>query len=159
MCSGAARKNVPPPWVDSPFVRLCIFEAMLRLRAVMQADHASSARLLTMRRHVHESCAAIAVESHKTLLIHPLSMGRFQKNGTDSNRMDLSVAYINANQPGRAIPLLQAAVATDPYNAAEWNNLCLANAMQKDYRTAIEEVGKAPTMSSHTRWRVRGSLL
>ena len=78
---------------------------------------------------------------------------------TDSNRMDLPVAYINANPPGRAIPLLQAAVATDPNNAAARNNLCLANAMQKDYRTAIEEVGKAPTMSSRTRWRVRGSLL
>jgi tetratricopeptide (TPR) repeat protein len=60
-------------------------------------------------------------------------------NPTIDNRVNLSVAYIQANQPGRAIPILDSVVAKDTNNALAWNNLCVANTMQRAYDIAIKD--------------------
>jgi superkiller protein 3 len=58
---------------------------------------------------------------------------------TVGNRINLSLAYIKANQPGRAVPVLNSVVADDSRNALAWNNLCVARTMQMEYNSAIED--------------------
>jgi len=62
---------------------------------------------------------------------------------TPANLLNLSLAYINANIPGRAIPILVSLVADDRNNAAAWNNLCVANTLQQDYKAAISDCDHA----------------
>jgi len=64
-------------------------------------------------------------------------------NPSAESRLNLSVAYIRANQPGRAIPILDSVVAEDANNALAWNNLCVANTMQKAYDIAIKDCTNA----------------
>jgi tetratricopeptide (TPR) repeat protein len=61
----------------------------------------------------------------------------------DENRINLSLAYIRENQPGRAIPVLDAVVAGNSNSAPAWNNLCVANTMQMALNDAIEECNRA----------------
>jgi tetratricopeptide (TPR) repeat protein len=63
--------------------------------------------------------------------------GIVRAHPTEDNRLNLSVAYINGQQPGRAIAILNPLVAEDGNNALAWNNLCVANTMQMDYSLAI----------------------
>lgn len=65
---------------------------------------------------------------------------------TADNRLNLSLAYINANQPASAIPVLQALVAEDAANAKAWNNLCVAHTMQAEYNHAIDDCRHALTL-------------
>ena len=64
-------------------------------------------------------------------------------NPSVDNRINLSLAYIRANQPVRAIPILREIVAKDGKNALAWNNLCVADTMQMAYRNAIDECQNA----------------
>ncbi len=73
----------------------------------------------------------------------PQLEGLVRSNPTAENRINLSLAFINGNQPGRAIPLLTAIVAEDKNNALAWNNLCVANTMQMAYNLALEECNNA----------------
>jgi len=66
-----------------------------------------------------------------------------RNNPTVDNRINLSLAYINGNAPGMAIPVLQAVLATEPDNLIAWNNLCVAHIMQKDYTPALKECERA----------------
>ncbi len=59
------------------------------------------------------------------------------------NPINLSLGYIRANQPGRALPVLDGVVAADPNNVVAWNNLCVAHTMLMSYNVAIEDCGKA----------------
>jgi tetratricopeptide (TPR) repeat protein len=69
--------------------------------------------------------------------------GLVRTSPTADNRINLSLAYINDNQPGRAIPVLNAIIGEDEKNALAWNNLCVANTMQLAYKTAIEDCNRA----------------
>ena len=60
-----------------------------------------------------------------------------------SARIDQALHLIQANQPGKAVPLLEEVVASDPRNAVAWNNLCAANTMLMSYNIAIQDCGKA----------------
>ena len=62
---------------------------------------------------------------------------------TIDKRLSLSFAYIQANQPDRAIPILNAIIAENRNNAEAWNNRCVANIMQKSYDAAIEDCRNA----------------
>jgi superkiller protein 3 len=64
-------------------------------------------------------------------------------NPTSENRITLSVAFIRANQPVSALPILNALVAEDPKNAVAWNNLCVAHNMLAEYPQAINACNKA----------------
>ena len=66
-----------------------------------------------------------------------------RNNPTADNRINLSLAYINANTPGSAIPVLQAVIAADPNNLIAWNNLCVANTQVQDYKTALDDCQRA----------------
>lgn len=58
-------------------------------------------------------------------------------------RIDQALHLIQANQPGKAVPLLEEVVASDSRNAVAWNNLCAANTMLMSYSIAIQDCGKA----------------
>ena len=62
---------------------------------------------------------------------------------TVDNRINLSLAYIRANQPNRAIPILNGIVAENSKNAVAWNNLCVANTLQMAYQNAIDDCHNA----------------
>jgi len=62
---------------------------------------------------------------------------------TVSNRIDLAMAYIQANRPGRAIPILDSLLSEDGSNAVAWNNLCVANIMRKAFAIAIKDCSNA----------------
>jgi len=62
---------------------------------------------------------------------------------TPANRLELSRAYINANQPVQAISILLSLVAEDKSNALAWNNLCVANIQRQTYTAAIENCHRA----------------
>lgn len=64
-------------------------------------------------------------------------------NPTSENRINLSFAYIHANQPSRALPILNALVMESPNNAVAWNNLCAAHNMLAEYPIAISACRKA----------------
>jgi tetratricopeptide (TPR) repeat protein len=62
---------------------------------------------------------------------------------TPANRLNLALAYIQANTPERAVPVLLALVAEDKGNVTAWNDLCVAHILQKDYGTAIANCEEA----------------
>lgn len=62
---------------------------------------------------------------------------------TVSNRINLSLAYINHGTPGAAVPVLETVVSGDPKNLVAWNNLCVAHTMQRNYKSALEECQRA----------------
>lgn len=64
-------------------------------------------------------------------------------NPTAANRINLSLAYINVNQPGRAVPVLLAVIAQDKNNVFAWNNLCVAHTLQMAYSDAVDECNNA----------------
>lgn len=66
-----------------------------------------------------------------------------KSNPTPANQINLSQAYINANKPGRAVPVLQMALATDPKNEIAWNNLCVAHTLLQDYMPAMDACNHA----------------
>jgi tetratricopeptide (TPR) repeat protein len=65
---------------------------------------------------------------------------------TKENRVNLSLAYINGGDAGRAIPLLDAVVAEDPKSVVGWNDLCVAHTLRQDYATALDECNNALTI-------------
>jgi len=65
------------------------------------------------------------------------------KSESIATRIDQALRLIQANQPGKAIPLLESVVASDPRNAVAWNNLCAANTMLMSYNIAIQDCTKA----------------
>jgi Tfp pilus assembly protein PilF len=62
---------------------------------------------------------------------------------TPTHRLDLAVAYIQANRPGSAVPTLLALVAEDKSNTVAWNDLCVANTLLKDYAAATANCEQA----------------
>jgi len=66
-----------------------------------------------------------------------------RNNPTPTNRINLSQAYINANAPGRAVPVLQTLLASDPNNSIAWNNLCVAHTLLQEYMPAIDACNHA----------------
>jgi len=62
---------------------------------------------------------------------------------TAANRINLSLAYIQAGRPAPAVPVLQAVLAEDKTNAIAWNNLCVAHTMQQEYRDGIDDCNHA----------------
>jgi Tfp pilus assembly protein PilF len=52
-------------------------------------------------------------------------------------KINLSLAYINGGASERSIPLLLSVVALDSRNIVAWNNLCVANTLQRSYDLAI----------------------
>jgi Tfp pilus assembly protein PilF len=68
---------------------------------------------------------------------------------TEDNRLNLSVGYINANAPERAVPILLSVIAEDKNNATAWNNLCVAHNLEKDYKDGIIACRKALDIDPH----------
>ena len=62
---------------------------------------------------------------------------------TAANRINLSLAYIQAGTPVPAVPVLQAVLAGDPKNAIAWNNLCVAHTMQQQFSDGIDDCNHA----------------
>lgn len=62
------------------------------------------------------------------------------------NRLNLSLAYINAHRQASAIPVLQALLKQDPNNAKAWNNLCVARNMQSEFGEALDACRHAVTI-------------
>jgi tetratricopeptide (TPR) repeat protein len=58
-------------------------------------------------------------------------------------QINLSLGYIRANQPGRALPLLDEVLAAQPNNAIAWNNRCVAHTMLMSYNLGIEDCKQA----------------
>lgn len=75
--------------------------------------------------------------------------GRARTAPTADNRLNLSVAYINANASEQAIPILLSLLAEDKNNARAWNNLCLAHNLQKNYKFGIIACHKALDIDPH----------
>jgi len=64
-----------------------------------------------------------------------------------ANRTNLSLAYINAGQPGAALPLLDALVAEDKANTVAWNNRCVAHTLLRDYGDGIADCKQAVALN------------
>jgi len=99
----------------------------------------------TFSGHGNGSSAPANVEAAQTDLASQESAA--QSSPTSTNRISLSLAYINGGQPARAIPVLSAVVAEDKTNAVAWNDLCVAHTLQKEYATAIDECNRALTIN------------
>jgi tetratricopeptide (TPR) repeat protein len=68
---------------------------------------------------------------------------------TVENRLNLSVAYINANAPERAVPILLSVIAEDKNNDTAWNNLCVAHNLEKDYTDGVKACRQALDIDPH----------
>ena len=66
-----------------------------------------------------------------------------RSNPTSANQINLSQAYINNNAPGRAVPVLQGLLASDPNNLIAWNNLCVAHTLLQEYIPAMDACNHA----------------
>jgi tetratricopeptide (TPR) repeat protein len=66
-----------------------------------------------------------------------------RSNPTPANQINLSLAYINANAPGRAIPVLNTVIASDPKSSIAWNNLCVAHTLLQEYIPALDACNHA----------------
>ncbi len=53
--------------------------------------------------------------------------------------LNLSLGYIHAGIPARAVPVLKQILASDPQNANAWNNLCVAHTMMRELQTGIDD--------------------
>lgn len=62
---------------------------------------------------------------------------------TPANQINLSLAYINANAPGRAVPVLNMVLASDPNSLIAWNNLCVAHTLLQEYVPAMDACNHA----------------
>jgi tetratricopeptide (TPR) repeat protein len=69
--------------------------------------------------------------------------GAVRNDPSVENKVNLSLGYIQAGQAGRAIPLLEAVTAADPKNSLAWNNLCVANTLQQNYKEGMDDCGRA----------------
>lgn len=65
------------------------------------------------------------------------------RDPSPANRLNLSLAYIDSNQPARAKPVLNALLGQDPANVAGWNNLCVAQVMLRELKDAIDDCSHA----------------
>ena len=57
---------------------------------------------------------------------------------TAENRLNLANAYIQSNQPRRAVPILNAILNQDNSNARAWNDLCAAHNMLMEFDVAMD---------------------
>jgi len=69
-----------------------------------------------------------------------------RQSPTETNLINLSLAYINGGASGRAIPVLRAVVARDKNSAVAWNDLCVAQTLQGGYAEAIDSCNQALTI-------------
>jgi Tfp pilus assembly protein PilF len=69
--------------------------------------------------------------------------GLVRAQPTAANRINLSLAYIQAGKPAPAVPVLQTVLAEDQKNAIAWNNLCVAHTMQQEYGNGIDDCNHA----------------
>ncbi len=60
-----------------------------------------------------------------------------------ANEINLSLAYINSGQPGKAVPLLDTLTTADPNNSVAWNNLCVAHTLLQEYPDGIAACNRA----------------
>lgn len=58
-------------------------------------------------------------------------------------QINLSLEYIRSNQPGRAVPLLDAILTEDPKNAVALNNRCFAHTMLMLYDLGMQDCRRA----------------
>ena len=70
-----------------------------------------------------------------------------RQNPSETNLINLSLAYINGGASGRAIPVLQAVVVRDKNSAVAWNDLCVAQTLQGGYAEAIDACNRALTIN------------
>ena len=70
-----------------------------------------------------------------------------RQSPTETNLINLSLAYLNGGASARAIPVLQAVVARDKNSAVAWNDLCVAQTLQHGYADAIDSCNQALTIS------------
>jgi len=70
-----------------------------------------------------------------------------RQSPTETNLINLSMAYINGGVSARAIPVLQAVVARDKNSAVAWNDLCVAQTLQHGYADAIDSCNQALAIS------------
>jgi Tfp pilus assembly protein PilF len=75
--------------------------------------------------------------------------GRARTAPTVDNRLNLSVGYINAKAPERAVPILLSVIAEDKNNATAWNNLCVAHNLEKDYKNGVTACRQALDIDPH----------
>lgn len=66
-----------------------------------------------------------------------------QQAPTETNKINLSRAYIDQHAYNKALPLLNEIVAANPKDATAWNNLCVVHMLQQDVAQAIDACGKA----------------
>lgn len=64
-------------------------------------------------------------------------------NPNYTNLINLSMAYINSNKPGKSINHLKKAIALNPQSAVAYNNLGVAHIMLMQYKEGIEACTKA----------------
>jgi tetratricopeptide (TPR) repeat protein len=99
--------------------------AVLALPAYLVVTHPLSAASATANSPsaAASSVAALEEEVHRSQSVDA--------------KINLSLAYINGGASNRAIPLLLSVVANDSKNVVAWNNLCVANTLQRSYDLAI----------------------
>lgn len=64
-----------------------------------------------------------------------------------ANRINLSLAYINADRPGLAKPLLDAVVAEDKTNTVAWNDRCVAHTLLHEYGLGVADCKQAVALN------------
>lgn len=69
-------------------------------------------------------------------------------NPSYANLVNLSVAYVNSNQPSKAISYLKEALKKNPKSAIAYNNLGVVHIMLKNYETAIENCQKSISLDT-----------
>jgi tetratricopeptide (TPR) repeat protein len=65
---------------------------------------------------------------------------------SESNKLDLSLGYIQNGQSGRAVPLLETMTAANPKDAMAWNNLCVAHTLLQEYADGITTCNQAVSL-------------
>lgn len=69
-------------------------------------------------------------------------------NPTFDNLINLSMAYINNQMPGKSVAFLKQAIVLDPKNAVAYNNLGVAYTMLEQYQNGIDACSKAIQIDS-----------
>ena len=70
-------------------------------------------------------------------------------NSTVAQQINLSLGYIRANQPERALPVLDSVLNESPNNAIAWNNRCVAHTMLMSYDQGISDCKQALGIDPH----------
>ncbi len=91
-------------------------------------------------RESHVSSGTITAHSQDVIATLEEAV-RTQPN--DANRLNLSLAYINAHQYPNATRILNSLVAENASNAPAWNNLCVIHNELSEFQEALEACGKA----------------